>query len=124
MAITYSRFHDELRRLIDSVSHDPDPATRLSNIQQLYKDSLTMLLDARNEAAYELRSRYNSADASTLVGVERKYIDYWAKTWRIKKMLPHLKQKARQDLSHAVDLTDRQRASRPHDPAGTSHPTT
>ena len=107
MATQYTRFFDQFQQLIDSVAHDSDPESRLANLQRLYRDGLTIMLNARDEAAYDLRTKYSSQDAAVLTGVDRKFIDYWANRWRVRKMLPPLRKMKRVDLSKAVDLSGR-----------------
>lgn len=105
MAVRYTQFFDQMQSLIDSINHDSDPAERLANLQRIYKEGLTLMLRSRDEAAYELRSRYSSLDAEALAGVSARYIDYWAKRHRDRHNLPPLKQKRRVDLSNAKDLS-------------------
>lgn len=105
MAVQYTQFFDQMQSLIDSINHDSDPAQRLANLQRIYKDGLTVMLRARDEAAYDLRTRYSSEDAATLTGVNAKYINYWADRWRKRNMLPPLKRKRSIDLSGAMDLS-------------------
>lgn len=105
MTIRYTHFYDEFQALIDSLAHDSDESQRLANLQRLYKDGVTLLLRARDEAAYDLRCRYASQDAEALSGINRKYIDYWASRYRERNALPQLKKKARIDLSNVMDLS-------------------
>lgn len=105
MSIRYTHFYDEFQALIDSLAHDSDESQRLANLQRLYKDGVTLLLRARDEAAYDLRCRYASQDAEALSGINRKYIDYWAGRYRERNALPPLKKKARVDLSNVMDLS-------------------
>lgn len=101
---SYARHYDELQALLTAVIRDDDPVRRLSNIQRLTVDARTMLRDARDEAAYDLRSQYASLDAETLVGVSARYIDYWATRWMRRRDLPRLKKRKRVDLTAAMDL--------------------
>lgn len=102
----YHRYHDMLQALIDSITADPDSHARLGYIQRLNTEARRMLLDARDEAAYDLRRQYAGEDAQALSGVSRRYIDYWAKRWQRQRGLPPLKAKRRAiDLSHAIDLS-------------------
>ena len=101
----HTQYWDQFQALIDTINHDTPPEQRLAIIQQLYKNGLTLILQARDEAAYDLRCRYSSEDAAILAGTERKYIDYWANRWRKRRMLPQLKQKKRMDLSNVIDLS-------------------
>lgn len=114
MSARYTHFHGQMVSVIDSINHDADPSTRLSHLQRLSADLRRVLLDSRDEAAYELRTRYSSEDAEAIAGVSRRYIDYWAKRWQRKNGLPRLKQMRRQDLSGAMNLTG--------EPLPTSHP--
>ena len=107
MAVNYTQFYDQMQSLVDSINHDSDPAQRLSNLQRIYKDGLTMLLRSRDEAAYDLRTRYSSEDAETIAKISRKHIDYWARRWMRKSGLPGLKKKRRIDLAHVIDLRPR-----------------
>lgn len=107
MAVKYTYFYDEFQRLVDSLTHDSDDSQRLANLQQLYKDGLTLMIRSRDEAAYELRSKYSSKDAQALSGINRKYIDYWANRYRVRNALPPLKRMKRVDLSNAIDLSGR-----------------
>ena len=107
MAVNYNKFYDQMQSLVDSINHDSDPAERLSNLQRLYKDGLTMLLRSRDQAAYDLRTRYSSEDAEVVSRISRKYIDYWARRWMRRNALPGLKKKRRVDLSNAIDLSGR-----------------
>jgi len=107
MTIRYTHFYDEFQGLIDSLANDSDESQRLANLQQLYKDGLTLMLRARDEAAYQLRTQYSSEDAEILAGVSRKYIDYWATRYRKRNALPPLKKRNRRiDLSDAMDLSN------------------
>ena len=105
MGIRYTHFYDEFQALIDSLVNDADESQRLANLQRLYKDGLTLMLRARDEAAYDLRTRYSSEDAEVLSGVSRKYVDYWATRHRNRNNLPRLKQRKRVDLSNVIDLS-------------------
>lgn len=106
MTIRYTHFYDEFQALIDSMYHDSDQSQRLANLQRLYKDGVTLLRKARDEAAYELRTRYSSEDAEILSGVSRRYIDYWANRYRQSAGMPPLKKKRRVDLTNVMDLSD------------------
>jgi hypothetical protein len=64
------------------------------------------MIRARDEAAYDLRTRYSSDDAERLSGVSRKYIDYWANRYRERNALPLLKKRRTIDLSNVMDLSD------------------
>ena len=105
MGIRYTHFYDEFQALIDSLLHDSDETQRLANLQRLYKEGLTLMLRARDEAAYDLRTKYSSEDAEALAGVSRRHIDYWATRYRRRNNLPKLKQKRRVDLSEFIDLS-------------------
>lgn len=105
MATPYHQFHDQMQAIIDSISHDSDNAARLNNLQRLSTDFRRAIIAARDEAAYDLRTHYSSEDAEILAGVARRYIDYWARRWQQKNMLPKLKARRRIDLSDAVDLS-------------------
>jgi hypothetical protein len=43
--------------------HDSDESQRLENLQKLYKDGMLLMIRARDEAAYDLRTKYSSEDA-------------------------------------------------------------
>lgn len=105
MSIRYTHFYDEFQALIDSLVQDSDESQRLANLQRLYKEGLTLMLRARDEAAYDLRTRYSSEDAEALAGISRRYIDYWATRYRRRNALPTLKRKKRVDLSNVLDLS-------------------
>jgi hypothetical protein len=105
MGIRYTHFYDEFQALIDSLVNDADESQRLANLQRLYKDGLTLLTRARDEAAYDLRTRYASVDAEVLSGISRKYVNHWANRHRERNALPRLKQKRRIDLSDVMDLS-------------------
>ena len=107
MGTRYNFFYDQMQSLIDSINHDSDPAERLANLQRIYKDGLTMMLRSRDEAAYELRSRYSSQDAEAVAKVSAKYIDYWAKRHQNRHNLPPLARKRRVDLADVIDLSGR-----------------
>lgn len=107
MTIRYTHFYDEFQGLMDSIANEPDQSQRLSNLQKLYKDGTRLMLRARDEAAYDLRSRYSSEDSEALTGINRKYIDYWATRHRNRNALPPLKRRKRIDLSTAIDLSGR-----------------
>lgn len=105
MGVRYTHFYDEFCGLLDSMNHESDETQRLANIQTLYKDIVPMLLRLRDEAAYDLRTRYSSVDASTLSGVSRRHLDYWASRHQQRNFLPPLKRKSRVDLSNVGDLS-------------------
>lgn len=105
MGIRYTHFYDEFQGLLDSLTHDSDETQRLANIQSLHKDATSLLLRARDEAAYDLRTRYSGKDAETLSNVSRRHIDYWAKRHMRRNNLPPLKRRERVDLSNVVDLS-------------------
>lgn len=107
MVLRYTDFYDEFQQLLDSINHDPDESQRLANLQKLYKDGTTLLLRSRDEAAYDLRTRYSSKDSEVLSGINRKYVDYWATRHRVRNGLPPLKRMKRVDLSNAIDLSRR-----------------
>lgn len=106
MATGYNRFYDQLASLVDSINHDSDPAQRLNNLQQFAKDASSLAVRSRDDAAYELRSKYAGADAEILAGINRKYIDYWARRHMIRNRLPRLKNKYKIiDVSDTMDLS-------------------
>ena len=107
MAAQYTQFFAQMQSIIDSINHDSDPSQRLANLQRIYKDSLTIMLRARDEAAYDLRTRYSTQDAEALSGVSSKYIEYWARRHRDRYALPPLKARRRVDLSNVLDLSGR-----------------
>ena len=107
MTIGYTYFYDELQGLVDSLMHDSDESQRLANLQKLYKDGMSLMIRARDEAAYDLRTTYSSEDAAILSGVNRRDVDYWANRYRNRNVLPTLKKKKRVDLSNAIDLSER-----------------
>lgn len=104
MSALYNRVYDEADAMVRNMLRDDDPVRRLSNIHRLTSDMRRILMDARDEAAYELRSQYASLDAEALVGVSARYIDYWANRWQRRRDLPRLKRRRRIDLSAALDL--------------------
>lgn len=107
MSVRYTQFYDEFQNLLDTINHDSDHSQRLSNLQQLYKDGTKTMLRARDEAAYDLRTRYSSQDAEALAGISSKYINYWANRYRIRYGLAPLKRRNRIDLSNVIDLSER-----------------
>jgi len=107
MTYRYTRAYDQAQALIDTINHDSDPHERLSNLQRLTNDLRRMLVAARDEAAYDLRSRYSSEDAEQIAGISRRFIDYWARRWRVKHDLPGLMRKRQPDLAQVIDLSNR-----------------
>lgn len=107
MALRYTDFYDQFQQLLDAINQDPDESQRLANLQKLYKDGTTLMLRSRDDAAYDLRTRYSSMDSETLSGINRKYVDYWANRHRVRNGLPPLKRIKRVDLSNAIDLSER-----------------
>jgi hypothetical protein len=105
MATDYNYFYTQFQAIVDSINHDSDLHQRLSNLQRLNVDMRRVIIDSRDDAAYELRSRYSSQDAEAISKISRKYIDYWAKRWMRKNYLPPLKQRKRIDLSNVLDLS-------------------
>lgn len=105
MASGYTQFYDMLRGLVDSIAHEGDEVQRLKYLRQFRTDALRMALKARDEAAYDLRSRYSSEDAEALTGIPRRHIDYWVKRHRKATGLPPVPRRERIDLSGAVDLS-------------------
>jgi len=99
------RFYQQFQSLIDSINHDSDPTQKLANLQQVHKDGMTLVRRARDEAAYELRSRYSSEDAEQLSGISRRHLDYWAKRHMYRHALPPLRPLRRVDLSNARNLS-------------------
>jgi hypothetical protein len=106
MGIRYTHFYDEFQGLLDSLLHDSDESQRLANTQRMYKDATKLLLRARDEAAYDLRTRYASKDAAALSDISARHIDYWANRHRERNSLPPLRRVKRLDLSEAMDLSD------------------
>lgn len=107
MATNYLTFYSQFQSLIDSINHDSDVGKKLFNLQSLQKDGLKLIIKSRDEAAYELRSRYSGPDAERITGISRKYIDYWARRWMKKNSLPRLKNRLSVDLSDVIDLSHR-----------------
>lgn len=105
MASNYNYFYTQFQSIVDSINHDSDPHQRLSNLQRLSIDMRRLIIDSRDDAAYELRSRYNSEDAEVISNISRRHIDYWAKRWMRKNHLPPLKPRGRIDLSDVIDLS-------------------
>lgn len=105
MGTPYHAFHDQMQSVIDSIAHDSDTQSRLNNLHRLSTDFHRAILAARDEAAYDLRSKYSSEDAEIMAGVSRRYIDYWARRWQKRHALPPLKQRKRIDLSGVIDLS-------------------
>lgn len=101
----YYRHHETLQAIVDDMARNPNIEKRLADIQKLYKDANRMLIDARDKAAYEIRSHYAGQEAEHLAGVSRRYINYWAKRWQQKNALPPLKARKRIDLSNVPDIS-------------------
>jgi len=106
MGIRYTHFYDGFRDLLDSLMHESDETQRLSNINQLNKDATSLILKARDEAAYELRTRFAGADAEAISGVARPTLDYWASRHKDRLGLPPLKRIERVDLTNVIDLSN------------------
>ena len=107
MATNYNYFYTQMESIVDSINHDSNAAQRLSNLQRLNVDMRRIIIDSRDDAAYQLRTAYSSQDAEAVAGIARKYIDYWATRWRKKNNYPRLKNKRRVDLSNVIDLSGR-----------------
>jgi len=107
MASNYLTFYSQFQSLIDSINHDSDSGQKLANLRNLQKDGLKLLLRSRDEAAYELRSRYSGEESERITGVNRKYIDYWARRWMKLHSLPRLKGMHNIDLANVIDLSNR-----------------
>lgn len=105
MASDYNYFYTQIQSIIDSINHESDLTQRLSNLQRLNVEMRRVIIDSRDDAAYELRSAYSSQDAEAISKISRKYIDYWAKRWMRKNYLAPLKQRKRVDLSNVLDLS-------------------
>lgn len=105
MARDYNYFYTQIQSIIDSINHESDLTQRLSNLQRLNVDMRRVIIDSRDDAAYELRSTYSSEDAEVISKISRRHIDYWAKRWMRKNYLPPLKPRKRVDLSNVLDLS-------------------
>lgn len=107
MATDYNYFYTQIQSTVDSINHESDPMQRLSNLQRLNIEIRRVIIDSRDDAAYQLRSTYSSEDAEVISGISRRHIDYWAKRWMRKNALPPLKPRKRVDLSNVLDLSGR-----------------
>jgi hypothetical protein len=105
MVLRYTQVHDEFMTLLDNVQREPDEAARLAILQSLYRDALTRLVASRNEAAYDLRTRYSVIDSEIVTGIARQDIDRWARRHMARNGLPPLKRMNRVDLSNAIDIS-------------------
>jgi len=105
MGLKYSDAYSEMQALIDFLSKDPDLASRLNNISKLKDDFAGLLTRAREESAYELRSRYPADEAERLTGISRRTIDRWAYKWKYRHGLPAMMRMKKADLAKAIDLS-------------------
>lgn len=105
MGLKYTEAYAEMQGLVDFISKDPDLPARLVNIDNLRTDFASLLTRAREEAAYELRTRYPLDEAERLTGMPRKTIDRWAYKWKSRYALPAMMRVKRADLTQAIDLS-------------------
>lgn len=106
MGLKYSDIYAEMQALIDFVSKDPDLAARVINIRNLRIDFAKALTKARDESAYELRSKHSTHDAERLTGISNRTIDKWAYKWRYRNGLPPMMRVKRADLTNPIDLSE------------------
>ena len=104
MSMNNGRFYDELRSMLDGMVHDIPAPARLPALQQIVREASKMIIAARNETAYELRSNHSSLKAEALTGIEYRTINVWAEKHRSGKDLPRLKSR-RSELDGAMDLS-------------------
>jgi hypothetical protein len=104
MSANNSRFYDDLRSMLDGMAHDIAPPERLPALQKIVHQASKMIIAARNEAAYELRSKHSSLKAEALTGIEYRTINVWAEKHRSDRGLPKLKTR-RSELDGAIDLS-------------------
>lgn len=100
----YHSHYSVMQGVIDSIAHEQHPEQRLAYLHRLRADADRMILAHRDEAAYDLRTRFNGEDSERVTGIPRRYIDYWAQRHRRKHNLPALKRISKSDISGAFDL--------------------
>ena len=105
MGLKYSDVYAEMQGLIDFINKDPDLAARLVNTHNLRIDFANILARGREEAAYELRTKYPADEAGRLTGMSNRTIDKWAYNWRYRNDLPPMMRMKKADLSNPIDLT-------------------
>lgn len=105
MATNYLTFYAQFQSLIDSINHDSDAKQKLSNLQNLHKDAIKLLIRSRDEAAYDLRSNYVGEECERITGISRKSIDYWARRWMKQNSLPRLKGMQNIDFAKVINLS-------------------
>lgn len=106
MGTRYTDFYSQFEALVDTVAHDPDTVTRLTNIERLHHDVTKLLATARNEAAYDLRVEQPLGEASRLTDISRQRINYWCyRHMRRRGLSGGLKRLKKVDLSAAPDIT-------------------
>lgn len=106
MSINNSRFYDGLRSMLDGMAHDIPAPDRLPALQKIVHEASKMIIAARNETAYELRSNHSSLKAEVLTGIEYRTINAWAEKHRASRDLPKVKTR-RSELDGAIDLSGR-----------------
>jgi TorA maturation chaperone TorD len=105
MSVNHTFVRDTIQRLADTVAGEADSATRLQTILALDREWRALMIAARDEAAYEMRSVYADADVRRLTGLSSNQIAYWVARHRHRTGAPALGRRTRIDLSRAVDMT-------------------
>ena len=107
MAVPYSKFFSQFQAIVDSVNHDSDPVMRLSNLARLTSEVQTLLVRARNEAAYDMRCKFATKDVAEISGVDAKTLDYWVRRHRDRTGAPAVGRHQRINLGKFIDLSGR-----------------
>lgn len=107
MVVNGAFLSDQLQALVDTVGMGSDPQSRLKLLVGLDHEWRSMMIAARDEAAYELRAKYSRADCERLTGFSNNQIAYWANRHRWRTGAPALGHRRRVNLDGAIDLSHR-----------------
>lgn len=104
MSVKYSHVHDSLLSAMSLIDNDPDPINRLINVAQLEREMRSLVIPARNKAAYEAKMKYTTQQIVMHTKYLPSLIEYWSGQHRKKTGAP--RKGKRRDLSGARDLSN------------------
>lgn len=106
MSMNYTLIEDQLLAMIESVTSDNDPITRLKHLRRLKKQATHYLRREERRAAYEARLTHAYADIAEAVGMDRKDLEYLVRVYLVDNPeKPAPKKRQRVDISNYIDLS-------------------
>ena len=108
MYVNDSAVTKEVDRLIEFITHEPDPLARLTYAITALRTATERLLTARDEAAYAARHIYSAREIEAATGLYSDTVREYVKRHRENAHAPAPPRTVSRRLSTALDATDPQ----------------